>query len=547
MERAAPGFLGDVEVRAAEMQDGANQAGDGERQARRVLVVGHYASERAGGEGSIPLRLFGRLRARGVEAWLLTHVSARAELSELLSAAEFERVIFTPGLRGFGPIHSRGKRLPTGLRTIFWGITQLERQVAMVPVIRRLVRELTIDVVHQPISVSPVVPSPLTRLGAPVVMGPLNGGMELPPAFRGRDSSLYALTKAARPVVAMAMNKIVRGRLEADMVLVANERTRSLLPRAARRRAAEVSDIGVVLESWPVPDEQFAVTDAAAPGGATRFLFVGRLVGWKGVDILLDAFALVRGRVPALLEIVGEGPERARLLERAARIGCGADVSFCGWLGPEDCAHHLRSCDVYVSPSLQESGGIAVLEAMACARPVIAAAWGGHLTSVDDTTGILVDVSSRATMVRELADAMVRLAGDDDLRSRLGAGGRRRVEARYDWDVLVDRTLRIYDLASASRTARRPRARPSAPEQSRARFRHAVGRPAGQRCDNNSSSRQPPLVVGSATAYISALSLDQVPPLPGTSKNPAAPACLARSYTLILILGLASNGYCFYA
>jgi hypothetical protein len=104
----------------------------------------------------------------------------------------------------------------------------------MVPVARGLVRELAIDVVPQPISVSPVIPSPLTQLGAPVIMGPLNGGMELPPAFRDRDSRLYAPTKAARSVVATALNRLLRGRLEADAVLVANDRTRSLLPESIR-------------------------------------------------------------------------------------------------------------------------------------------------------------------------------------------------------------------------------------------------------------------------------------------------------------------------
>lgn len=442
--------------RAVKPQEGPDQAGDDRKPGRRVLVVAHYASERSGGEGSIPLRLFGRLRARGVETWLLTHVSARDELIQLLPTAEFERVIFASGTRGLHPIYTLGKRLPTGLRTIAWAVTQLERQIAMVPVIRRLVRQLAIDVVHQPISVSPVIPSPLTRLGAPVVMGPLNGGMELPPSFRNRDSRLYALTKAARPVAARVLNGVMRGRAQADVVLVANDRTRSSLPASVRKRATELSDIGVVLDSGVVQDEPATRTEASAGSGVTRFLFVGRLVRLKGVDILIDAFALVRERVPALLEIVGDGPQRAELAEQADRTGRGAGVSFLGWLEPDDCVCRIRACDVYVSPSLQEAGGVAVLEAMACARPVIATAWGGHLASVDETVGVLVDVSSRAAMVQGLADAMVGLASDTGLRSRLGACGRRRVEARYDWDLLVRRTLRIYDQACAGRDRRRP-------------------------------------------------------------------------------------------
>ncbi|MDQ2810898.1 MAG: glycosyltransferase family 4 protein [Actinomycetota bacterium] len=411
--------------------------------------MGHYASERNGGEGSIPLRLFDRLRARGVPTWLLTHSSARAELTSLLPPAELARVTFSPGVPGFGPVFTWGERLPTGPRTIAWAITQLERQAAMVPVARRLVRDLAIDVVHQPISVSPIIPSPLTRLGAPVVMGPLNGGMAMPPAFRDRDSALNGFAKAIRPTVAATANQLVRGRRKAAAVLVANDRTRSLLPKSARRRALDFSDIGIVLDSWAFTGEQQPPMDET-PAGPARFLFTGRLVALKGVDILLDAFALVRQQIPARLEIVGDGPEQDKLVEQAARIAGGTDVSFPGWLAPAECARRMQACDVFVSPSLQEAGGVAVLEAMACARPVIVTAWGGHLSTVDSSTGILVGVASRDTLVRELADAMIRLAGDRPLRFRLGEAGRRRVAAQYDWDVLVDRLLDIYDQVSAS-------------------------------------------------------------------------------------------------
>lgn len=406
----------------------------------RVLVAAHQASERRGGAAAISIRLFGRLRASGTEAWLVTHDSERAELRETWPAAEFNRVFFVPSLPGLQPVFTWGERLPPGLRSIAWGITQLERQAAMAPAVRRLVRDLGIDVVHQPISVSPVMPSPLTRVGAPVVMGPLNGGMTAPPAFRDRDSGLVALIHRARSPLALAANTIVRGRLAADVLLIANERTRALLPGPARRHAVHASDIGVVLDSWP------AVTAPRPAGGAaaTRFLFIGRLVGWKAVDLLLDSFARLAGEVPAHLDIVGDGPERARLTERARRLGCAGHVTFHGWLDPAGCARRMQACDVFVSAALQESGGIAVLEAMSTARPVIATAWGGHLDTLDDATGILVGVSSRETVVAGTAAAMARLATAPELRAQLGAAGRRRVEERYDWDVLTARLLRTY-------------------------------------------------------------------------------------------------------
>jgi glycosyltransferase involved in cell wall biosynthesis len=407
----------------------------------RVLIVSHYAGERTGGEGSIPLRLLGRLRDRGIEAWLLTHESKRAELTEVMPASQLERVIFTRGLPGFGPVYTWGKRMPAGARTLAWGVTQLERQLAMVSSVRKLVRDLGIDVVHQPIGVSPVIPSPLKDLGAPVVMGPLNGGAQLPPGFTGRDSRLTALIKVVRPAAATAMNGVIRGRLTADAVLVANERTRTLLPRAIRGRARTLPDTGVILKNWPAGD---LPAESGPDGSGARFLTVTRLVDLKGIDLLLDAFAQVSTAIPAQLDIVGEGPARARLTAQADRLGLGDRVRFRGWLDPADCAAAMRACDSFVTASLQEAGGVSVLEAMSSARPVIATAWGGHLDTLDDQTGVLVKVGTREQTVARLAAAMIALAGDPARRARLGAAARQRVAQMFDWDVLTERTLQVY-------------------------------------------------------------------------------------------------------
>jgi glycosyltransferase involved in cell wall biosynthesis len=401
-----------------------------------VLVVAHYATEQRGGEGSIPLRLFGRLNARGLDCRLVTHDLFADELASSLPPDQFRRVTFVPSLRGFGTLQRVRPQLPAGLRTMAWGLTQLERQIAMVPVVRGLVREYGIDVVHQPISVSPVVPSPMVRLGAPVVMGPLNGGMDLPGAFSGRDSRAYALTKRARPALSRVLHHCWRGRLEAEVILVANERTAHFLPPAARTRVEMLSDIGVVLGDWPLVERPVP--------RITRYLFLGRLIGWKGVDLLLDAFAPVARQLPARLDIGGDGPERSRLEAQARRLGLVGHVRFHGWLSQTHCAELIRDCDVFVSPTLQEAGGVAVLEAMATGRPVIAAKWGGTATTVTPETGIPVGVETPEGFRQGLTAAMLRLARDPQLRQRLGAEGRRRVEVDYDWDVLTERLIAIY-------------------------------------------------------------------------------------------------------
>lgn len=404
----------------------------------RVLIASHYTSERLGGEAAIPLRLYKRLRSRGVETWLVAHDSDRDELT-MEFAAEPDRLILTSSLPGMTPVFRRGEQLPDGPRAIAWAVTQLERQLAMLPVIRRLVADLGIDVVHQPIGIAPNVPSPLRRLGAPLVVGPLNGGMVMPPAFRDRDPRLARLTQALRRPLGGAAHQVFRGKLDAAAVLVANDRTRELLPARAQRVSRWMPESAVVVADWPEKDHQ-----PVAGAGPVRFAFLGRLVPYKSPDLALRAFARARGQLDMRLEIIGDGPLRPGLEELAVELGIAGDVDFRGWLSKPEVSKRLRETDVFLYPSLREPGGTVVLEAMATGLPSIVADWGGPAEYISDDTGLRIDVSSPARFVDDMAAAMVRLAGDPELRARTGKAARARVAATYSWDGLVDQLLQLY-------------------------------------------------------------------------------------------------------
>jgi glycosyltransferase involved in cell wall biosynthesis len=403
----------------------------------RVLIASHYTSERLGGEAAIPLRLYRRLRRRGVEAWLVAHDSDREELTAAF-AEEPDRLILTSSLPGMSPVFTRGEKLPDGPRAVAWAVTQLERQLAMVPVIRRLVAELQIDVVHQPIGIAPSVPSPLRQLGAPLVVGPLNGGMVMPPAFRDRDPRLARITQTLRLPIGGLGHQLFRGKLEAAAVLVANERTRELLPAAARRVSRPMPESAVVVEDWPVKEH-------GAAHGPVRFVFLGRLVPYKSPDLALHAFAKAREEHPDIhLEVIGDGPLRSSLEQLAGELGIADAVDFRGWLTKPEVSQRLRESDVFLFPSLREPGGTVVLEAMATGLPSIVADWGGPGEYIADGTGLRVGVSSRERFLDEMAAAMVRLADDGEYRRSAGLAARDRVAAYYSWDVLVDQLLSIY-------------------------------------------------------------------------------------------------------
>ena len=219
--------------------------------------------------------------------------------------------------------------------------------------------------------------------------------------------------------------------------------TRRFLPGRLKGAVVELTENGVDFDLWN--REEHREERALEPA---RFVFVGRMVGWKGVDLLLEAWATLKKPSHYRLELIGDGPEHGKLQALRDQLGLASSVEFSGFQTQEECARRLAQADVLILPSLRECGGAVVLEAMASGLPVIATDWGGPAEYLEDSCGILVPVDSRDGFIAGLAEAIERLGADPDLRRRMGQAGRRRVQ-RYSWDLKVDRILEIYRRASA--------------------------------------------------------------------------------------------------
>jgi glycosyltransferase involved in cell wall biosynthesis len=185
--------------------------------------------------------------------------------------------------------------------------------------------------------------------------------------------------------------------------------------------------------------------------GAVRIGFVGRLVPGKGLEYAIRALARVRLGRPARLLIAGEGPERSRLAALAETLQIGSDLD---WVGPvADVAAFWRRCDIAVVPSDGlESFSMTTLEAMACARPVVASRIGAiPELVVDGVTGTLVAPGD----VGSLAGAVVAYAERPDLRRAHGSAGRSRVVSRF---ALDDSARNYLELFASLAKPTRPRA-----------------------------------------------------------------------------------------
>jgi glycosyltransferase involved in cell wall biosynthesis len=179
-----------------------------------------------------------------------------------------------------------------------------------------------------------------------------------------------------------------------------------------------------------------------SPDGAPLLLYVGRLVTFKGIDYLLDALALLNGPLAPRLALIGDGPHRANLERRARDLGIANRVQFLGAMPLDDIPRYHAASDMFVMPSTDhETFCIAACEAMACARPVVAARTGGLPEVVRDSeTGFLVPPAD----AHALAERIGALLDDPRLCERLGANGRAWTLQTFTWDRVVERVLTSY-------------------------------------------------------------------------------------------------------
>jgi glycosyltransferase involved in cell wall biosynthesis len=282
-------------------------------------------------------------------------------------------------------------------------------------------------------------------LGAAVVIGPLNGGMDYPEAFRRERSFLSGLAFTFGRWLANFVNILIPGKRRADVILVANRRTREALPRGMTGHIVELVENGVDFSIWQQR------TPSKGKNDPIKFVFVGRLIDWKALDVVLEAMHRLQGRLPFSLEIIGDGPMHTSWQTLADQLGLGSVVKFSGWMSQEACALRLQQADVLVLPSLFECGGAVVLEAMAVGLPVIATAWGGPTDYLDESCGILVKPQSRESLIAGFASAMETLATSPDLRERLGQAGYARAREHFDWEGKIDQIKRFYELAITSK------------------------------------------------------------------------------------------------
>jgi len=187
----------------------------------------------------------------------------------------------------------------------------------------------------------------------------------------------------------------------------------------------------------PVPD---ARAQLGIPANTKIVLFVGRLyIQLKGLDMLLTAFEEAVKVEPKLeLHLVGEGPDRTELEQWSAQHGLTDNVRFFPWVQPQELVLRYNAADVCVLTSRSESFSRIMVEAMACGVPFIGVPHGGMLDHIrQGENGYIIDPQCTA----QLAETILNLTRDRELRSLIGANALAYIQAHLTWPIVMQRLI----------------------------------------------------------------------------------------------------------
>lgn len=195
------------------------------------------------------------------------------------------------------------------------------------------------------------------------------------------------------------------------------------------------------------PDEDIRGTDTSSNRGKV-IVFVKALTEQSGVRHLVQSLPMVRERHPGTrLVLIGTGPLAAEIDDMIDRSGLKGAVECTGRLPNERIPERLNDADIFVLPSVpqenaEESFSISLLEAMACAKPVIASAIGGPKEIIEggQDIGVLVPPGDP----RAIADAVISLLDDPSRARRIGENARRHVASTFAWDRACEAFCAIY-------------------------------------------------------------------------------------------------------
>lgn len=315
--------------------------------------------------------------------------------------------------------------------------------------VKQLLDQQKFDLFHR-VTPSGYKASLLPVPSMPLVLGPVLGADPFPDSFESIFRPRFASSHSLRSLVTRFYNCRARRRFErhdtlpkllerAALILVGTSVTLRRLPVHFHPRCRLITYSGVEHEMFRPPATKHR-------NQLAQLLFVGRMVPYKGLELLIRAAAIAKKRCKFELKIVGGGNLRyARFCkEIATRLGLGKSIAFLDTLPRKSLLSFYQSADLFCMPSI-ETYGVAILEAMSCGCAVLASDFNGPGEIVPSSVGLKVPLEHPEQFINEYAERIIQLIEDTELRNALGQRAREHVVQFHDWSQIQSQLLAIFD------------------------------------------------------------------------------------------------------
>jgi glycosyltransferase involved in cell wall biosynthesis len=396
----------------------------------RILLSAFACEVEKGSEPAVGWNWALRLARAGHDVWVIT-TSRGSKLNEQACAREglLDNLHF---------VYYDQSRFPKffGKTHIGYFIYLQTWQLGAFALAKRLHQRLHFDTVHHVTFATARIGSFMWKLGIPFTFGPVAGGERIPWRLRRSLPASGKLWELLRDFNNLCTRFLPITRLSfrgARRILVTNKDTLRLISAHHRSKCQVQLAIGMDLNDWKPATR----LDPAQKN--FKALYVGLLHPRKGINLALRAFAKLHERFPdSEFTIVGKGAAEGWLRGLAEDLNITECVKWVSWLPRDEVMQMYASYDVFLFPSLRDSGGLVVLEALANGLPVICLDLGGPGILVDSSCGRVASTAgaSEQEVVTSLAEYLSLMAGDPDLLRHLGAGALQRAQ-NFTWQHVV--------------------------------------------------------------------------------------------------------------
>jgi glycosyltransferase involved in cell wall biosynthesis len=283
------------------------------------------------------------------------------------------------------------------------------------------------------------VPSFMGRLTIPFIFGPVGGGEDTPKNLRrglGWRGRLFdAMRRASSALMSPCMGFTYR---TASEIVATTEETLRKIPAKYRHKISVRQGVGI--DPSPVENRSLPLNSLPRKSSRLELVFVGRLFPWKGVHLILKALALLEASLPSVhLTVIGTGKDLPRLQHLSRRLKVDEFVSWVPWIPWEEMIRAYQQFDLFTFPSLHDSGGMAVLEAMTFGLPVVCLDLGGPGINVNNSCGRVIATQgvSEDHVVREMAQFLLEILVNRNMLRGLSESARAHA-ATLTWQAKVD-------------------------------------------------------------------------------------------------------------